>query len=281
MAALRNPKHEAFCRDVAGGSSFDAAWVASGNSEKARNVGRLVKQPKIQARIAELQREFNEAAGIKMRWLQEKLIPLATSDVTRYFESDATGKLSLRDVTQLPSELRGALSELKIDADGQVTVKTHSKLAAIDTLIKMSGGFAPERIELSGSVSTPASDQDAAPLDRMRRVMYLTQTALISFADDPFVHNRMMEDLRMLVESTARGEILQEAFADHAAHLAPDEFVLASAKAIARCAKKVVDDADADAARAFVKWLRNVASAVERDALQRPALGVAQGGVST
>jgi hypothetical protein len=144
MPALKNPKHEAFCREVAGGLAYESAWVAIGNNEKARNASRLANQPKIQARIAELRAEFNASAGIQLRWLQEKLLPFVTADLTRYFESDDDGKLTLRDLTKLPADLRAALSEVSIDADGKMKFKVVDKLGAINALIKSVGGNPPE-----------------------------------------------------------------------------------------------------------------------------------------
>jgi phage terminase small subunit len=146
MAPLKNPRHDAFCREIAGGHSVAGAWVAVGFNAKARNAARLARQPKIVARIAELRDEFNEGAEIKLRYLQEKLLALVTSDVTQFFEQNKCGALKPCDLTQLPPELRSAIAEVRVDGKGKVTIKLVDKLHALDSLIKTIGGFAPIKI---------------------------------------------------------------------------------------------------------------------------------------
>jgi phage terminase small subunit len=154
MAALKNPRHDAFCREVAGGQSVAGAWVAVGLNEKSRNAARLARQPKIVARIAELRDEFNEGAEIKLRYLQEKLLAIAASDVTRFFEQNKSGTLRPCDLTQLPPELRAAIGEIKLDGKGKVTIKLVDKLHAIDSLIKTIGDFAPTKIAATDAAGT-------------------------------------------------------------------------------------------------------------------------------
>jgi phage terminase small subunit len=146
VAPLKNSRHDAFCREIAGGQSIAGAWVAVGFNEKARNAARLARQPKIAARIAELRDEFNEGAEIKLRYLQEKLLALVAADVTRFFEQNNRGTLKPCDLTQLPPELRAAIGEIKLDGKGKVTIKLVDKLHAIDSLIRTIGGFAPTKI---------------------------------------------------------------------------------------------------------------------------------------
>jgi hypothetical protein len=219
MAPLKNPKHEAWCREVAGGLSYEQAWIAIGNDPAHRNMGRLARQEKIQARIAELRAEFNRASAIGLRYLQEKLISLATSDVTRFFEARPGGGLKLKDVTTLPPELRGALSEVVISDKGRIGVKLHSKLHAIDSLMKtIPGAIAPRSLDVTGMVQVEErSGDDISATDRMRRLNGLAWSELLALAGDGDVQRRAAEGLAAAaryVLDGAEGETSEEAKAE-------------------------------------------------------------------
>jgi hypothetical protein len=148
MPVLKNPTHEAMARDVAGGMSEWAAWLAAGNDPKNRNYRRLFKRKEVVARIAELRDEFNEAASIHLRYLQEKLLAIVMTDVTEFFEQRPySTALRLKDPKTLPAHMRVAVSEMYVDKNGKVGVKLESKTHALDSLLKTIGGFAPERVD--------------------------------------------------------------------------------------------------------------------------------------
>jgi hypothetical protein len=138
------------CRDVAGGMSCEAAWRAHGFG--SRNSTRFFKRPAIAQRVEELRREFNEAAAIHLRYIQEKLLSLASSDITNYFEQNQWGSLRVkRNLAELPPEMRSAINGLKIDKNGRVEVKLESKAHAIDTLLKtLPGALAAGKLEVTG-----------------------------------------------------------------------------------------------------------------------------------
>jgi hypothetical protein len=132
------------CRDNAGGLSEWAAWLAVGNDPKNRNYRRFFKRPEVIARVAELRAEFNNAAGIHLRYLQEKLLAIATTDVTDFFElRPYSSALRLKDPKTLPVHMRAAVSEMYVDKNGKVGLKLESKTHALDSLLKTIGAFAP------------------------------------------------------------------------------------------------------------------------------------------
>jgi len=170
MPALENPTHEAMCRDVAGGMSEWAAWLAAGYDPKNKNYRRHFKREEVVARIAELRDEFNEAAGIHLRYLQEKLLAIVTTDVTAFFEQRPySTALRLKDPTTLPAHMRAAVSEMFVDRNGKIGVKLESKTNALDTLIKTIGGFAPDRVDARVLNMNAANlGEDGAPTDQAR-----------------------------------------------------------------------------------------------------------------
>jgi hypothetical protein len=262
VAALKNPKHEAFCREVAGGLNYRQAWVAIGNNLASNNFGKLARRPEVQARIAELQEEFNRHSTIGLRYLQEKLLPIATSDVTRYFKRVCGGKLKLRDVTKLPAELRAALSEMRIDPDGTVTIKPWDKIGAINSLLKTVGGFAPQRIELTGREDAPIETFDALPpLDVIRRLTWSVREALRSL-DLVDREQGALWVRRTANELLGRREDDAETF-DEAETLPPMECAKEALRGMVGCAKQILRDPDA--ARFTVGMLRDLATAIEHD----------------
>jgi len=99
----------------------------------------------------------NEAAGIHLRYIQEKLLAIASADVTNYFRQNDWGTLSIKkNLAELPPEQRAAIAELTISKGGQVSLKLESKSKAIDTLLKtMPGALAAGKVEVSGPHGAP------------------------------------------------------------------------------------------------------------------------------
>jgi len=143
--SLKNPRHERLAREVAAGSSMLAAWREVGLDPKASNASRTFRRHEIQTRIEYLRGEFNKMAGISLAALQARLLRIADVNLVTFFEADeTTGQLRLRDLTKLPAAVTAPITELRIDADGAIKLKTADQLHAIDSLIKTIGGFAPE-----------------------------------------------------------------------------------------------------------------------------------------
>ncbi len=163
MPALANSTHESMCRDVAGGMSREAAWRAHGFG--SRNSTRFFNRPKIAARVAELQSEFNEGAKIHAAYLAEKLLTVVNTDVCQFIEPvPYSTRLRLRDITKLPAEQRRAISELVIDKNGRTSIKLESKTHALDSLAKMTGCVGPSTIV---NVNASAEARAAADVAQM------------------------------------------------------------------------------------------------------------------
>jgi hypothetical protein len=139
---LKNPRHEKLAREYAAGASKADAWRAAFGDPSTGNASRTFGRPEIQARVEFLRGEFNKMAGISLAALQARLLRVADHSIVDLFEADAAGRLRLRDLTKLPTASTMPITELRIDGDGAIKVKTADKLHAIDSLLKTIGGFA-------------------------------------------------------------------------------------------------------------------------------------------
>jgi len=148
-APLRNTVHEKLARERAAGASMAEAWRAIGRDPANGNQSRTFARPEIQARVEYLRAEFNRMAGISLAALQARLLRIADANIVEFFETDPAGRLHLRDLTKLSSSVTAPISELQVDVDGAVKIKTPDKLHAIDSLLKTIGGFVPEQHEHS------------------------------------------------------------------------------------------------------------------------------------
>jgi hypothetical protein len=131
---LKNGRHERLARERAAGMSMADAWRETHGREPA-NASRTFSRPDIQARVTFLREKFNDLAGLSLAALQARLLRIADSNVVDFFEMK-DNKLRLRDLTTLPSTATGSISELAVDKDGAIKLKTADKLHAIDSLIK-------------------------------------------------------------------------------------------------------------------------------------------------
>lgn len=125
MPALKNPKHEAFCRNrvyqqMAIGAAYRAAGYKGGKGGKA-NATRLSQRPEIVARIAELQVKLEEKTG----WTAEKRLKTL---------EDIAGRNERKD----PKTTISAIAEAN----------------------KMQGSYAPAKSEVTGKDGGPIQHLD-------------------------------------------------------------------------------------------------------------------------
>jgi phage terminase small subunit len=69
VPTLRNPRHERFAQELAGGKTADAAYVLAGYRENRSNAARLNANQDIQKRVAEIQSVGAERAAITVESL--------------------------------------------------------------------------------------------------------------------------------------------------------------------------------------------------------------------
>jgi hypothetical protein len=147
--ALKNSRYEALARERAAGATMADAWRAIGRDPaKSNNQARVFRRPEVQARVEYLRDEWNRLAGLSLAALQARLLRIADANVVSFFEADEkTGQLRLRDLTKLPASVTAPITELRIDADGAIKLKTADQLRAIENLLKTIGAFVPDGTE--------------------------------------------------------------------------------------------------------------------------------------
>src|SRR6516165_5370817 len=99
MAPLRNPRHEAFVRSLLEGKSALDSYEAAGFRRDDGNAARLRRNPKVEARLAELQAEVAGAAKVTVESLLAEL-------------EDA--RIRATDVKQLSASIRAIEAKPKL-----------------------------------------------------------------------------------------------------------------------------------------------------------------------
>ena len=145
-----------------------AAAIEAGYSERTAEskACHLVKNSQVAAAIVEIDRIAANVAGITAARVLEEYRRIAFADVRDVVQietvKDGDGNLVQRvvatDTDQLTAEQAAAIAEIGQRADGGLTIKMHSKLAALDALAKR---VAPVE-EPGSSVNVTVTDGKAA-----------------------------------------------------------------------------------------------------------------------
>ena len=157
---LKNCQHEKFAREIAAGASRDrVAQSGQGPGKRKPKPHRSTPGDPRTHRVS-ARRVQSHGRSQARRPCRRVCFGLRISNVIDFFETDLVGvsaappirpRLRLRDLTSLPRSVTASITELHIDEDGKLKLKTADKLHAIDSLIKTIGGFAPEKAEGRGT----------------------------------------------------------------------------------------------------------------------------------
>jgi phage terminase small subunit len=115
VGTLKNWKHERFACQIAEGTNPADAYVIAGFQRNRANHFRLMRQPRVAARIAELKRDREAAARAARVPIDQVLAELnkrGLDGVADFFERNAAGILSVRDLQGVPVEVSIALLKL-------------------------------------------------------------------------------------------------------------------------------------------------------------------------
>lgn len=197
MPALKNPKHERYCQELADGKPYVEAYVAAGFKKSKSNAFVLRNRPEILERT----REIVERERLVERRAEEKAVERAAErlSITRERVLEEYARIAFADITHavewgeammredkdgntvfaqgielvaskdLPAHVRAAISEVRSTKDG-LSIKFHPKLPALDALGKTLG-IGSDKGNAAANVAATAetlSDRDIA-----RRLAFL------------------------------------------------------------------------------------------------------------
>lgn len=149
MSSALTPKQEKFTTayietgnaSEAYRQSYDAAGMSTNSVHREAHA--LLENPKVAARLDELQAAHQKRHEATVDRLVKELSLIAFADAGEFFEWGPDG-VTVRDKAVLTAEQRRVVSEVSqtvTEAGGTIRVKLHDKLAAIDKLGKHLGMF--------------------------------------------------------------------------------------------------------------------------------------------
>ena len=138
MAILPNVRREKMAQNRAKGMSWDAAHTAAGYKPSRKNASRMRTYEDIRGRVAELMAPAVQETQATVERVLREMTRLAFYDMTAVIEAD-DGKITLRDPTSLPEDLRRAIVGIKPVQVGdgmQYECKFADKQKALDSLAR-------------------------------------------------------------------------------------------------------------------------------------------------
>lgn len=136
-------KQELFCKEYMVDLNATQAAIRAGYSRKTANnqVGQLLVNIGIQEKIQELLKEREKQ--IDRSILESEVI--AHSDIADYVEFE-NGQIRLKNFSEIPKELRGAISCIEQTEEGIKKLKLHPKDTQLTNQLKMKG-FLTEKLQ--------------------------------------------------------------------------------------------------------------------------------------
>ncbi len=143
MPVLKNARHERFIQGVVKGISPGPAYTAAGyevtgNSAESA-AARLFRNGQVKERYAELMAPAIEATGATVERVLKEMVRLAFYDMTEILAVDDDGKVTQRDPTSLPEDLRRAIVGIKpfqVGEEHHYECKFADKQKALDSLAR-------------------------------------------------------------------------------------------------------------------------------------------------
>lgn len=109
---LRNLKHERFARAVVDGTDLAQAYVDAGFQWNRANHNRLVRDPRVKARIVELREQRETAVRAARAPHEDVLTELRNHGIERLadlYQTGPAGGLTIRDLRAVKTEIALAL----------------------------------------------------------------------------------------------------------------------------------------------------------------------------
>jgi phage terminase small subunit len=136
------PKQEKFCQEYIVDLNGTQSAIRAGYSVKAAysTADKLLKNLDVQAKIAQLRQNQIARTEISADLVLQEYSDIATFRIEDVVTFDGS-QLSFKPMTEWTSAARAAVSSIELDKNGNIKIKTNSKLAALDSLAKHLGLF--------------------------------------------------------------------------------------------------------------------------------------------
>lgn len=139
---LRNARHEAFAREIAANEppfgdtrpALLAAMLAAGYVPSLPNGRKLRNSPEVATRVLQLRAAHAEFYCADIGRIVQEQAFIAYADIRDYFDWNAEGGATLKDLSTLPRALTAAIKEIKFDREGRPQIKLHDKATALAAL---------------------------------------------------------------------------------------------------------------------------------------------------
>ncbi|PVY43263.1 terminase small subunit [Pontibacter virosus] len=132
-------KQQRFCLEYLKDSNATAAAIRAGFSEKtAMEQGyQLLQKTSVQEEIQRLQKQVADETGVQVKHLVSELAKIAFASLPDLLDPTTN---ELKPLNQLTEAQRAGIQEIMQTPTG-IKLKMHSKLSAIDMLMKNLGGY--------------------------------------------------------------------------------------------------------------------------------------------
>lgn len=162
MGKLNNPKHERFCLEYLKDMNATRAYVRAGykDSKAAESSAcMLLKNPKVAARVRELQKEADEALKLEAHRVIRNLSLMSDFDILDYYNDDG----SLKVLSELTPEQRVAIvgierDSIKMGDDYYHEVMTYrlaDKVKVSDMMMRHHGQYS-DKLKVEGEIDLAA-----------------------------------------------------------------------------------------------------------------------------
>lgn len=139
-------KQETFCQEYVKTGNATQSYLKAGYTTKNENTAgvqsnRMLRTPKIQARIAELQQHKSDRNQVDADRIVKELAAIAFANFTDIANYD-NNSLTLISSEELPENIKPAIAEVTIinnDKFDKTSIKMHDKVKALNSLAAIMG----------------------------------------------------------------------------------------------------------------------------------------------
>jgi len=139
MAAKLTDKQERFCHEYLIDLNATQATLRAGYKDQ-KSAAKVMRNPGVQARIAELQAGRSKRTAITADRVLEELALIGFADLADFVEWD-TGRVTLKNSETLDAAKRRAIIEVAQARDGSVKIKLADKKGSLDSIGRHLGMF--------------------------------------------------------------------------------------------------------------------------------------------